>query len=124
MSIDQHKMKNTMPVQNSLAPIPNHSAHKSKHTQVSVTISLLASSTGVRGLERGFMFVFQHHRMAEVERHLWSLSTPLSTEKSLPARWITPSFVLNISMNEIETTQFLWASLPVFDYPQRKKFIT
>ncbi|XP_066194683.1 ankyrin repeat domain-containing protein 55 isoform X2 [Sylvia atricapilla] len=28
MSIDQHKMKNTIPVQNSLAPIPNHSAHK------------------------------------------------------------------------------------------------
>ncbi|NXI33478.1 ANR55 protein, partial [Sterrhoptilus dennistouni] len=31
MSIDQHKMKNTMPVQNSLAPIPNHGAHKSKY---------------------------------------------------------------------------------------------
>ncbi|XP_005422076.2 ankyrin repeat domain-containing protein 55 [Geospiza fortis] len=28
MSIDQHKMKNVIPVQNSLAPIPNHSAHK------------------------------------------------------------------------------------------------
>ncbi|XP_037980808.1 ankyrin repeat domain-containing protein 55 isoform X2 [Motacilla alba alba] len=28
MSIDQHKMKNGIPVQNSLAPIPNHSAHK------------------------------------------------------------------------------------------------
>ncbi|NXI09872.1 ANR55 protein, partial [Irena cyanogastra] len=31
MSIDQHKMKNVIPVQNSLAPIPNHSAHKSKY---------------------------------------------------------------------------------------------
>ncbi|NXY31553.1 ANR55 protein, partial [Pomatorhinus ruficollis] len=31
ISIDQHKMKNTTPVQNSLAPIPNHSAHKSKY---------------------------------------------------------------------------------------------
>ncbi|XP_063279261.1 ankyrin repeat domain-containing protein 55 isoform X2 [Prinia subflava] len=28
MSIDQHKMKNIIPVQNSLAPIANHSAHK------------------------------------------------------------------------------------------------
>ncbi|XP_032941181.1 ankyrin repeat domain-containing protein 55 isoform X1 [Catharus ustulatus] len=28
MSIGQHKMKNVIPVQNSLAPIPNHSAHK------------------------------------------------------------------------------------------------
>ncbi|XP_041263938.1 ankyrin repeat domain-containing protein 55 [Onychostruthus taczanowskii] len=28
MSIDQHKMKNVIPVQSSLAPIPNHSAHK------------------------------------------------------------------------------------------------
>ncbi|XP_039946021.1 ankyrin repeat domain-containing protein 55 isoform X6 [Hirundo rustica] len=28
MSTDQHKMKNIIPVQNSLAPIPNHSAHK------------------------------------------------------------------------------------------------
>ncbi|XP_030113506.1 ankyrin repeat domain-containing protein 55 isoform X1 [Taeniopygia guttata] len=28
MSIDQHKMKNVIPVQNNLAPIPNHSAHK------------------------------------------------------------------------------------------------
>ncbi|XP_068033381.1 ankyrin repeat domain-containing protein 55 isoform X2 [Anomalospiza imberbis] len=28
MSIDQHKMKNVIPVQNSLAPKPNHSAHK------------------------------------------------------------------------------------------------
>uniref|UniRef100_A0A674H8V2 Ankyrin repeat domain 55 n=1 Tax=Taeniopygia guttata TaxID=59729 RepID=A0A674H8V2_TAEGU len=30
MSIDQHKMKNVIPVQNNLAPIPNHSAHKRK----------------------------------------------------------------------------------------------
>ncbi|XP_057900097.1 ankyrin repeat domain-containing protein 55 [Melospiza georgiana] len=28
MSIDQHKVKNVISVQNSLAPIPNHSAHK------------------------------------------------------------------------------------------------
>ncbi|RLW05290.1 hypothetical protein DV515_00005386, partial [Chloebia gouldiae] len=28
MSIDQHKMKNVIPVQNNLALIPNHSAHK------------------------------------------------------------------------------------------------
>ncbi|XP_039565858.1 ankyrin repeat domain-containing protein 55 isoform X1 [Passer montanus] len=28
MSVDQHKMKNVIPVQSSLAPIPNHSAHK------------------------------------------------------------------------------------------------
>ncbi|NWV07222.1 ANR55 protein, partial [Ptilonorhynchus violaceus] len=31
MSIDQHKIKNFIPVRNSLAPIPNHSAHKSKY---------------------------------------------------------------------------------------------
>ncbi|NWV52492.1 ANR55 protein, partial [Daphoenositta chrysoptera] len=31
MSIDQHKTKNVIPVRNSLAPIPNHSAHKSKY---------------------------------------------------------------------------------------------
>ncbi|NXD05408.1 ANR55 protein, partial [Certhia familiaris] len=31
MSIDQHKMKNVIPVQSSLAPIPNHNAHKSKY---------------------------------------------------------------------------------------------
>lgn len=38
MPIDQHKMKNVIPVQNSLAPIPKHSAHKSKYRQVSVTV--------------------------------------------------------------------------------------
>ncbi|NXI52375.1 ANR55 protein, partial [Chloroceryle aenea] len=31
MSIDQHKIKNLTPVRNSLAPIPNHCAHKSKY---------------------------------------------------------------------------------------------
>ncbi|KAL9822424.1 ankyrin repeat domain-containing protein 55 isoform 2-T2 [Geothlypis trichas] len=31
MSIDQHQMKNVIPVQNSLAPIPKHSAHKKSY---------------------------------------------------------------------------------------------
>ncbi|NWW70007.1 ANR55 protein, partial [Climacteris rufus] len=39
MSIDQHKIKNLITVQNSLAPIPKHSAHKSKYRQVSFTVS-------------------------------------------------------------------------------------
>ncbi|NWZ96287.1 ANR55 protein, partial [Nesospiza acunhae] len=38
MSIDQHKMKNVIPVQNSLAPIPNHSAHKREHLKPSCVL--------------------------------------------------------------------------------------
>ncbi|NXG80128.1 ANR55 protein, partial [Baryphthengus martii] len=38
MSVDEHKIKNITPVRNSLAPIPNHCAHKSKYRQVSVTM--------------------------------------------------------------------------------------
>ncbi|NXO42622.1 ANR55 protein, partial [Locustella ochotensis] len=38
MSIDQHKMKNIIPVQNSLAPIPNHSAHKREHLKPSCVL--------------------------------------------------------------------------------------
>ncbi|NXN66413.1 ANR55 protein, partial [Himantopus himantopus] len=39
MSTDQPKIKDLTPVRNSLAPIPNHCAHKSKYRQVSVTVS-------------------------------------------------------------------------------------
>lgn len=50
--------------------------------------------------------------MAEVGRHLWRLSVHPAVHRevtftTLPR--ITPSFVLNISVNEIETTWFLWA---------------
>ncbi|NWT23162.1 ANR55 protein, partial [Cardinalis cardinalis] len=38
MSIDQHKMKNVIPVQNSLAPIPNHSAHRREHLKPSCVL--------------------------------------------------------------------------------------
>ncbi|NXE91298.1 ANR55 protein, partial [Menura novaehollandiae] len=38
MSIDHHKRKDLIPVQNSLAPIPNHSGHKSKYRQASATV--------------------------------------------------------------------------------------
>ncbi|NXM09890.1 ANR55 protein, partial [Ploceus nigricollis] len=38
MSIDQHKMKNVIPVQKSLAPIPNHSAHKREHLKPSCVL--------------------------------------------------------------------------------------
>ncbi|NXB91215.1 ANR55 protein, partial [Vidua chalybeata] len=38
MSIDQHKMKNVIPVQNSLAPIPNHRAHKRERLKPSCVL--------------------------------------------------------------------------------------
>ncbi|NWH36998.1 ANR55 protein, partial [Chloropsis hardwickii] len=38
MSIDQQKMKNVIPVQNSLAPIPNHSAHRREHLKPSYVL--------------------------------------------------------------------------------------
>ncbi|NXX96606.1 ANR55 protein, partial [Centropus bengalensis] len=38
MPVDQPKIKNLTPVQTSLAPIPNHCAHKSKYRQVSFTL--------------------------------------------------------------------------------------
>ncbi|NWY23974.1 ANR55 protein, partial [Pheucticus melanocephalus] len=38
MSVDQHKMKNVIPVQNSLAPIPNHRAHKREHLKASCVL--------------------------------------------------------------------------------------
>ncbi|NXL78808.1 ANR55 protein, partial [Leptocoma aspasia] len=38
ISIDQHKMKNVIPVRNSLAPIPNHSAHKREHLKPSCVL--------------------------------------------------------------------------------------
>ncbi|KFP71129.1 Ankyrin repeat domain-containing protein 55, partial [Acanthisitta chloris] len=45
MSIDQHKVKNLIPVRNSLAPIPNHCAHKSKYRQHNVSYSVPPSLT-------------------------------------------------------------------------------
>ncbi|NXJ30438.1 ANR55 protein, partial [Dicrurus megarhynchus] len=38
MSIDQHKTKNVIPVRSSLAPIPNHSAHKREHLKPSCVL--------------------------------------------------------------------------------------
>ncbi|NWX35654.1 ANR55 protein, partial [Notiomystis cincta] len=43
MSTDRHKIKNVIPVQNSLAPIPNHSAHKREHLKPSCVLPAISN---------------------------------------------------------------------------------
>ncbi|NWW20828.1 ANR55 protein, partial [Falcunculus frontatus] len=55
MSIDQHKTKNVIPVRNSLAPIPNHSAHKREHLKPSCVLPAIPNqkkSNPVEELEK------------------------------------------------------------------------